>query len=402
MEDEIQKLKNRVVELEKALDLERKRKGPRREKIELMSSEVVDSNPYSRLMALKRMGIVDNYERIRDYTIAVVGIGGVGSVAAEMLTRCGIGKLLLFDYDKVELANMNRLFFRPDQSGMSKVQAAVNTLREINPDVEYEAYNYDITLMENFNHFMCRISHGGFNEKAVDLVLSCVDNFEARMAINMACNELGQAWFESGVSENAVSGHVQFIKPGELACFACAPPLVVASNIDEKTLKREGVCAASLPTTMSIVAGFLVQSSLKCLLQFGDVSHYLGYNAMQDFFPTMSMKPNPGCDDLNCLSRQKEYQEKLAAKPKQEKKDTSIEKEVIHEENEWGISLVNECEGEQLEEDLTPNLVEGVKLAYAKPKATRKISEEISSEGQISADNDEMTVEDLMKKLRDL
>ena len=37
------------------------------------------------------------------------------SVAAEMLARCGVGKLLLFDYDKVELANMNRLFFRPDQ-----------------------------------------------------------------------------------------------------------------------------------------------------------------------------------------------------------------------------------------------------------------------------------------------
>lgn len=39
-------------------------------------------------------------------------MGGVGSVAAEMLTRCGIGRLLMYDYDKVELANMNRLFFR--------------------------------------------------------------------------------------------------------------------------------------------------------------------------------------------------------------------------------------------------------------------------------------------------
>lgn len=54
----------------------------------------------------------------------------------------------------------------------------------------------------------------------MDLVLSCVDNFEARMAINTACNELNQMWFESGVSENAVSGHIQFIKPGETACFA--------------------------------------------------------------------------------------------------------------------------------------------------------------------------------------
>ncbi len=48
---------------------------------------------FSRLMALKRMGIVENYEKIRDYTVAVVGVGGVGSVTAEMLTRCGIGKV---------------------------------------------------------------------------------------------------------------------------------------------------------------------------------------------------------------------------------------------------------------------------------------------------------------------
>lgn len=99
-----------------------------------MSSEVVDSNPYSRLMALKRMGIVDNYEAIRDKSVAVVGVGGVGSVAAEMLTRCGVGRLLLYDYDSVELANMNRLFFRPEQAGMTKTDAARQTLAGINPD----------------------------------------------------------------------------------------------------------------------------------------------------------------------------------------------------------------------------------------------------------------------------
>ena len=47
-------------------------------------------------------------QRIRDFSVAIVGVGGVGSVTAEMLTRCGIGKLIMFDYDKVELANMNR------------------------------------------------------------------------------------------------------------------------------------------------------------------------------------------------------------------------------------------------------------------------------------------------------
>lgn len=88
--------------------------------IEKMSGEVKDSNPYSRLMALQRMGIVKNYEDIRKKTVAIVGIGGVGSVTAEMLTRCGVGKLILFDYDKVEMANMNRLFFQPHQSGQVK------------------------------------------------------------------------------------------------------------------------------------------------------------------------------------------------------------------------------------------------------------------------------------------
>lgn len=63
-------------------------------------------------------------------------------------------------------------------------------------------------------------SNSSLKNGPVDLVLSCVDNFEARMAINTACNELNQKWFESGVSENAVSGHIQFIVPGETACFA--------------------------------------------------------------------------------------------------------------------------------------------------------------------------------------
>lgn len=51
-----------------------------RGKIEKMSSEVKDWNPYSRLMALERMGIVKDYEQIREKSIAIVGIGGVGSV----------------------------------------------------------------------------------------------------------------------------------------------------------------------------------------------------------------------------------------------------------------------------------------------------------------------------------
>ncbi|XP_012306657.1 ubiquitin-like modifier-activating enzyme 5 [Aotus nancymaae] len=404
MAESVERLQQRVQELERELAQERSRRVPGsgdggggRARIEKMSSEVVDSNPYSRLMALKRMGIVSDYEKIRTFAVAIVGVGGVGSVTAEMLTRCGIGKLLLFDYDKVELANMNRLFFQPHQAGLSKVQAAEHTLRNINPDVLFEVHNYNITTVENFQHFMDRISNGGLEEgKPVDLVLSCVDNFEARMTINTACNELGQTWMESGVSENAVSGHIQLIIPGESACFACAPPLVVAANIDEKTLKREGVCAASLPTTMGVVAGILVQNVLKFLLNFGTVSFYLGYNAMQDFFPTMSMKPNPQCDDRNCRKQQEEYKKKVAALPKQEV--IQEEEEIIHEDNEWGIELVSEISEEELKNSSgpVPDLPEGITVAYTIPKKQE------DSVTEVTVEDSHESLEDLMAKMKNM
>nr|VDD41598.1 unnamed protein product [Brassica oleracea] len=333
----------------------------RRSKVKELSSEVVDSNPYSRLMALQRMGIVENYERIREFSVAIVGIGGVGSVAAEMLTRCGIGRLLLYDYDTVELANMNRLFFRPDQVGMTKTDAAVQTLAEINPDVVLESFTMNITTVQGFETFTSSLKNKSFcpskEGSGVDLVLSCVDNYEARMAVNQACNELNQTWMESvtknmifcaGVSEDAVSGHIQLLVPGETACFACAPPLVVASGIDERTLKREGVCAASLPTTMGVVAGLLVQNSLKFLLNFGEVSPYLGYNSLKDFFPTMQMRPNPQCSNVACLERQKEYMlakpaRDAAAKAKKEAEAaTAVDDGPLHDDNEWNISVVDD------------------------------------------------------------
>ncbi|VEN36522.1 unnamed protein product [Callosobruchus maculatus] len=342
-------------------------------------------------MALKRMGIVNNYERIRDFTVAVVGVGGVGSVTAEMLTRCGIGRLILFDYDKVELANMNRLFFQPHQSGLSKVEAAAETLRNINPDVDILTYNYNITTVENFDHFVNILRTSSLKNGPVDIVLSCVDNFEARFTINTACNEHSLPWFESGVAENAVSGHIQYINPGETACFACAPPLIVASNIDEKTLKRDGVCAASLPTTMGIVAGFLVQNTLKYLLQFGQVTNYLGYSALTDFFPSMKLKPNPNCDDTNCRLRQKEFASRY--RPPEIAVEAKEDEKPIHEENEWGINLVDESGDTNKEET---SVAEGVRLAYTLPTDTS-----IEECEEATASND-ISLEELMSQMKSM
>ncbi|KAH8387780.1 hypothetical protein KR093_009465 [Drosophila rubida] len=395
--DELQAI---IAELKTELEEQKTATRNARDKIEHMSAEVVDSNPYSRLMALQRMNIVKDYERIRDKSVAIVGVGGVGSVTADMLTRCGIGKLILFDYDKVELANMNRLFFTPDQAGLSKVAAAARTLSFINPDVRIETHNYNITTVENFDNFLATISTSGIEQgQPVDLVLSCVDNFEARMAINAACNEHNLNWFESGVSENAVSGHIQFIRPGDTACFACAPPLVVAENIDERTLKREGVCAASLPTTMGITAGLLVQNALKYLLNFGEVSDYLGYNALNDFFPKMTLKPNTQCDDRHCLQRQKDFQ----ARPKPVVVvEEEVSNEPLHASNDWGIELVAE-DAPLPAVDATSksaDVATGLRLAYEAPDkldTTSSAAETVVGDGAPEA-----SLEDLMAQMKSM
>ena len=359
------------------------------------------------------MGVVPNYADIRHKSVIVVGVGGVGSVASEMLVRCGVGKLIIFDYDKVELANMNRLFYTPDQCGMSKVAAARKSLSFINPDVEIQDFNYDIvrlpftppgrrvlwprssrprarqTTMENFEHFMGMIQTGGLGGGRVDIVLSCVDNFQARLSINQACNELGQTWLESGVSEDAVSGHIQLLKPGELACFECAPPLVVASGIDEKTLKREGVCAASLPTTMGIVAGFLVQNALKYLLQFGSVSTYVGYIALKDHFPQMTLRPNPECVSRACRMQQQLFQQREAERVAQgPPPEAPAEPEApLHASNEWGIELEDDDEPEDAVPAPTAprqQLAEGIQYAHV---TSDQVKTTVKAEDTVGADD---------------
>jgi len=149
-----------------------------------MDNTPTDANRYSRLTALSKMGVVKDYERIKDCTVVIIGIGGIGSVTAEMLARCGIGRLILFDYDKVELANMNRMFYLPEHKGLYKVEAAKKSLEKINPDVDVRIFNINITTLENYPKFVKEVKEGGLKKQPVDLVISGVDNYSARIAIN--------------------------------------------------------------------------------------------------------------------------------------------------------------------------------------------------------------------------
>ncbi|MCX5796420.1 MAG: sulfur carrier protein ThiS adenylyltransferase ThiF [Elusimicrobia bacterium] len=108
-------------------------------------------------------------EILRRCTVGVAGCGGLGSNAALALTRAGVGRLILADFDEVEASNLNRQQFVQKDIGVEKVKALAGHLRAINPDIELSEH-------------CCRISPESvaalFGE--ADLLIEAFDKAEAK------------------------------------------------------------------------------------------------------------------------------------------------------------------------------------------------------------------------------
>ncbi|MDO5667503.1 MAG: tRNA threonylcarbamoyladenosine dehydratase [Alcaligenaceae bacterium] len=115
--------------------------------------------------------------------VMVVGIGGVGSWAAEALARSGIGRLVLVDLDVVSESNINRQIHALSSTlGKSKVEAMAERLYEINPHLQLELID-DFIDPSN--------AHAVIEAAAVDVVLDCADQVQAKIAMTLVCKELG-------------------------------------------------------------------------------------------------------------------------------------------------------------------------------------------------------------------
>ncbi len=83
----------------------------------------------------------DNFQKLQNSKVLLIGVGGVGSYALEALVRNGIGHITIIDADKIELSNLNRqLMTCQDNIGTSKVEAATLRARAINPDIDIAGY----------------------------------------------------------------------------------------------------------------------------------------------------------------------------------------------------------------------------------------------------------------------
>ena len=77
--------------------------------------------------------------------VAVCGLGGLGSNIAIHLARAGVGKLILIDFDRVDITNLHRQQYKASQVGMYKTEALAENLREINPYIELITHTERIT-----------------------------------------------------------------------------------------------------------------------------------------------------------------------------------------------------------------------------------------------------------------
>jgi len=84
-------------------------------------------------------------EKFSKATVAICGLGGLGSNIAIALARAGIGKLLLFDFDRVDISNLHRQQYKVTQVGQYKTEALAENLQEISPYMVVETYTVKIT-----------------------------------------------------------------------------------------------------------------------------------------------------------------------------------------------------------------------------------------------------------------
>ena len=165
---------------------------------------------YSRQILFSGIGEAGQ-ERLLAASAVLVGCGALGTAAANLLVRAGLGRLAIVDRDFVEASNLQRqtLFEEADaRDAMPKAIAAERRLRAINSGVRVDGIVADLTP-ENALDLL-----SGF-----PLILDGTDNFETRLLINDAAISLGVPWiYAAAVGSYGVT---MTIRPGQTACLAC-------------------------------------------------------------------------------------------------------------------------------------------------------------------------------------
>ena len=214
-------------------------------------------------------------DKVQNAKVMVVGAGALGNEVIKNLSLMGIGNLFILDFDKIEAANLSRsVLFREADNNRSKAEIAAARAKSINPDVHVQYINGDVTTQLGLGII-----------RRMDVVIGCLDNREARLAVNRYCYWVNKPWVDGAIQE--LLGLMRVFKPGEGACYECTLTEQALRDLSMRyscpLLARQNILLGKVPTTptiASIIGAMQSQEALKLInnlpVEAGKVTHFNG------------------------------------------------------------------------------------------------------------------------------
>jgi molybdopterin/thiamine biosynthesis adenylyltransferase len=233
---------------------------------------------YSRQILLPQFG-VEGQERLMASSVLVVGAGGLGSPVALYLAAAGVGRLIIADFDRVDLTNLQRqILHATDRIGTPKAESARRTLHALNPEIEIVPIGrkLEAELLQE-------------QVAASDAVVDASDNFATRFAVNAACVATGRPLIAGAVIRWEGQVSVYTGRPGD-PCYRC---LYGNGGEVEDTCSENGILAP----VAGIVGSIQATETLKVLSGVGTTlaGRLMILDALEMRFRTLTLTRDPAC-----------------------------------------------------------------------------------------------------------
>ncbi|MGA2783993.1 MAG: HesA/MoeB/ThiF family protein [Candidatus Bathyarchaeia archaeon] len=250
---------------------------------------------YSRQIILSELGPAGQ-DKLRRSRVALVGLGGLGSVSALYLTLAGVGELTLIDQDTVEINNLQRqAIYSLSDIRHPKVEVAVSKLAKVNPEVKL------IGVADNVNQENLREIVGD-----TDCIVDGLDNMRTRYLLNRYSVEHQIPFVFGGAI--GLEGNVAVFKPPTSPCLECALPGLDDSNLT--TCNTRGVLGA----TTGIIGSLQALETVKVLTRVNSnfESKLMIFDFAQSEFRSIPLKIRKDCPVCQVKQKLPQIETKLA------------------------------------------------------------------------------------------
>ena len=206
---------------------------------------------YDRQIKLDEVGF-SGQEKLKNSSVLIVGVGGLGCPAAQYLVGGGAGRIGLMDHDRVSLSNLHRqVLFDEKDVGKSKAAVAREKLQKLNSEVEIEDYQEALT-----------IDNAEILFQQYDIIIDGTDNFETKYLINDACILTEKPWVYASIYKHEGQLSVFNYKNGP--SYRCLFPKTTHQNV---SCEATGV----LGVTPGILGMLQATEVLKIILETGNL-----------------------------------------------------------------------------------------------------------------------------------